>query len=1140
MQCKQKVAFTGKAAVFMVLFLSTDAVLANPVLDNVAAGNATVVQSGNNTDIHQTSDNAIINWQSFNIGANEKTTFHQPNANSITLNRIDPQSGASQIFGQLSANGKIILVNQAGIFFGPGSRVDVGGIIASTTGITNQNFLAGKFIFDQTANSTSSVINQGTIKTADYGLVALLGASVENSGFISAQLGSIALASGSKFTLSFTNDGLINFSVDQAAQTTTPIATGVKNTGSLMANGGTVLLTAKGAQNVLDNAINTQGLIEAQSVAERHGEIILAANDGNVTVSGTLNAAGTRGGKIIVSGKQIHLSSSANVNANGDIGGGEILIGGNMQGIGPLPHAWDVSVDAGALLQANAITQGNGGKIVVWSDHATQFYGNISARGGATGGNGGFAETSGKYLTIRNVHIDLSAPHGLTGTWLLDPENVTIQDNSGTNVNEPAGAASTYTPTGDDAIIDVANLEAALVLSNVVITTGAIGGQSGDITVSDPITWASTNSLTLSAYRNININAAITGSQGALILQADNTNLGSGVININADISTAALTANVATTFTGTRVITTTGNQTYSGDVTLDDVTFTGNDIQFAGDIIGGGTSTLTVNESGNNSYLNGTYSGLDDSTSINLAGPGTFIFNAINPTYSSPLNITGGIVKLVSNTIFSTPANAIFVGSGILELVGVSLNLGGNSLVISNGSGEGILASGTSSISNGAVVLGSGSGINVANNGTLTISALLTGARFPGNSLVKKGNGTLVLTNNTSTYNGSITVNAGTLEATAANALGSGTNITLNAGGLLKINNTTLSGKALVLQGGTLMGAGAAAISGTINLTADSTISTAANSDVFTVSSTVNGGYALLLAGAGTLEFAGALGAITPLVSFITSSFGTTTLDGNVTTLTNQTYNNLLALGGDVVLTSVNGGNLTLNNGITGGNHNLTLIGQAGNTVFTLGGSLSGLNNVVITGNNGGNNTLALNTNDQQIWDVGAGSVSQLTGVNSLLFTYIQNLNSNNAGTLRLANQANTVHVTAAGQGSVTGLTSFSGFTTLIGTSGSDQAVFDMNSANYYIDSAAGFAVVSGVKMWFTNIALPTGGVSKQVIVSGTYTQDSTSLATDVDMANAISIVVPSAVDNNLQNLVQDQDDITHTLATRTMIGCL
>lgn len=179
----------------------TGAAFANPVLDHVAAGNATVQQTTENTTVQQTSQQAIINWHSFNINKDEHTHFQQPTG-GVALNRIDPTQGVSQIYGHLSATGKIILVNQAGIFFGPSAVVNVGGIIASTSNISDSNFLAGNYIFDQPSVS-GSIINEGTIIAANHGLVALVGSAVDNRGYIQANLGNVVLASGKKFTMSF-------------------------------------------------------------------------------------------------------------------------------------------------------------------------------------------------------------------------------------------------------------------------------------------------------------------------------------------------------------------------------------------------------------------------------------------------------------------------------------------------------------------------------------------------------------------------------------------------------------------------------------------------------------------------------------------------------------------------------------------------------------------------------------------------------------------------------------------------------------------------------------------------------------------------------------------------------------------------
>src|SRR5579871_6670763 len=139
---------TNRFIASLVMALCAGIVDANPVLNNVASGNVSVSQSSNTVTVNQASQQAILNWHSFNINSGEHTHFQQPSG-GVALNRIDPTQGASQIYGMLTATGKIILVNQAGIYFGPGSVVNVGGIIASTSDISNQNFLNGKYIFDQ-------------------------------------------------------------------------------------------------------------------------------------------------------------------------------------------------------------------------------------------------------------------------------------------------------------------------------------------------------------------------------------------------------------------------------------------------------------------------------------------------------------------------------------------------------------------------------------------------------------------------------------------------------------------------------------------------------------------------------------------------------------------------------------------------------------------------------------------------------------------------------------------------------------------------------------------------------------------------------------------------------------------------------
>ncbi len=557
-----------KLAVLVCAILCVEAVYANPTDGVVTSGSATITQTTNTTQINQTSDQAIINWNSFNIGANEATHFQQPSSNSLTLNRINPGQGASQIFGQLTANGRIILVNQAGIYFAPGSFVNVGGIIASTAGITDQNFLAGKLIFDQVSAQHGTVINQGTIIAARNGLVALVGANVSNEGFIQANGGRVILASGNKFTLDLAGDGLINFVIDEESsasgvdQNGNTMRDGVSNSGTIIANGGKILLTAKNAQGVVDNVINMSGVAQARSVSQKNGEIILSGDtQGNVVVSGKIIASGKRhgqtGGTVKVLGANIHLTSQALIDVSGQLGGGKILVGGNFQGKGPEQNALTAVIDAGALLNADALLNGNGGQVVVWSDLYTGFHGSITAQGGALGGNGGEAETSGGYLDISGFHINLLAAAGKTGNLLLDPTNLTISTAGTLNVNSNGPPITLY--TGDSAsntsFLNTTALQAALGTASVTVltTTGGAGTGSGLITVADPITWSGTNTLTINAAGALTINSNGLSNMIAATGGGNLTLISTGVITLNGGISLTggAVTAGALTINSG-------------------------------------------------------------------------------------------------------------------------------------------------------------------------------------------------------------------------------------------------------------------------------------------------------------------------------------------------------------------------------------------------------------------------------------------------------------------------------------------------------------------------------------------------------------------------------------------------------------
>ena len=203
----KKGARIAAAAAFLWQGLLPKPAYALPTDGQVTAGSAIINQAGSVMTIQQQTALAAINWQSFGIAAHEAVRFFQPGANSIALNRVIG-SNPSAIFGKLSANGKVFLVNQNGVYFAPGAQVNVGGLVATTLSITDADFMAGRYAFAN-QGSSGSVINQGQIVAENQGLVALLAPEVKNEGIIVAKKGSVILGAGNQATLDFNGDGKV-------------------------------------------------------------------------------------------------------------------------------------------------------------------------------------------------------------------------------------------------------------------------------------------------------------------------------------------------------------------------------------------------------------------------------------------------------------------------------------------------------------------------------------------------------------------------------------------------------------------------------------------------------------------------------------------------------------------------------------------------------------------------------------------------------------------------------------------------------------------------------------------------------------------------------------------------------------------
>ena len=692
-RAKRKAALRVPGVALAALALGAGHGEAQLVGGHVTGGQATInALSPTSTVINQQSQNASFRWQSFSIPAGSAVAFRQPSTSSIALNTVTGGS-ASAIYGSLTANGHVWLINPNGIVVGPSAQVTAAGVLLSTIGTSDQDFMAGNYAFNTPGHSDAAIVNHGHVVATSGGSVVMVAPQVRNDGLVEADLGTVVLAGAKAFTVDFAGDALLKFAITKPVDAV-PVGTKslVTNTGTVAASGGTVLMTAQAAQGVLDNVINTSGIVEATSVKAVDGKIILSASGGGTEVSGTLDASGKgsgeTGGTVKVLGDTVTLSSGTLIDARGDAGGGTVLVGGDFHGKGPDPNAKTTTVAKDVVIDASAVSHGNGGNVAVWSDGATDFAGSILARGGAWSGNGGFVETSGSTLTVTGT-VDTRAPAGHTGMWLLDPVgNVTITSSTGCT---SAGFMCSF------------DITSAVGSSDFALET------TGDIVVASDgaMDYSSGNQLNLLANGNIDVNAGIQNSgSGALNLVAgwDGTTGLSG-----STFNAGALTAGAY------------GNG--GGSVNIGDGT------QFSGIAVGsaGGTTTVaaanltlqasTQNVSFGYAQLGFNGTGGTSSGDIMVEVTGALTLNGGNGTDSE-----GSYAQIGNGGLFSTSNNSgsisIAVGTSVGLYGGAGFGAyaqighgGEQSNVTGSGSSGTINESGSITVTGAAVTLQGGSG---------------------------------------------------------------------------------------------------------------------------------------------------------------------------------------------------------------------------------------------------------------------------------------------------------------------------------------------------------------------------------------------------------------------------------------------
>jgi len=790
---------------------------ANPIDGVVSAGSADIASNGKTLDITQHSDKAIIDWRGFDIAHDETTNFYQPSSSSIIVNRVH-SSQASQIDGRLNANGNVIIINQNGLVFGAGAVVDVHGLVVSTSDLDNTAFMTNAPVrFTQPGNVNAAIVNHGTITAHDAGLVGFVAPHVENHGVITANLGRVHLATGDKATVDFYGDGLMEVEASDSLQNQI-----LNQTGTIIADGGKIALSASAGGEVVTSIINAQGTIRAQSVGVHNGEIVIGAKKNGkskVNIAGSVDASSAtgKGGKITVTADHIALKPTANLNASGLTGGGTIKVGGDRHGQGATPNAKTLTVEQGSYIANNALDLGDGGETVLWSDLVTYFAGGISGTGGANGGDGGFVEVSGKDHLEYQGHVDLSANEGYDfGNLLLDPSDIIISSGGDTGGSFTSG---TYTASAGASVINTATLQSQITAANVTISTAGGTGGNGDITFANSVAFTTTSrTLTLNADRDIvfNASAAWTAGNGGFTMTAARDILFNANVSANGSGSLSAIAQRNVTVGNGVTVRSASSGGTIlraAGGVITNTGVLTNNGI------ISVGTGTLSlisgldtlgeradISLDGVNLLYTGATTGSTGVTGFrdvtigrNFSATGSLTIQAerhltINSGVTLSTTSTGNINLKASNT-------AGINGLGYLS----------NSGTVSAGTGSFTLASGvdgsgnrpdlvlnSSLYSTGATVTGVGvtgfRDITVARNftstGSITISAerdltINTGTALTAGtagSMLLKAAATSIANAGVLTLNGSLTLGTGTLNLQSGlDTLGNRADLVLN-----------------------------------------------------------------------------------------------------------------------------------------------------------------------------------------------------------------------------------------------------------------------------------------------------------------------------------------------------------------------
>ncbi|MFZ2540654.1 MAG: autotransporter-associated beta strand repeat-containing protein, partial [Gallionella sp.] len=824
---------------------------AEPTGGQISAGAGAIAQAGATTTITQNTQNLAINWQSFSIGSNEAVRFNQPNASSIALNRVLGQD-PSAILGNMTSNGQVFVLNPNGVLFGAGAQVNVGGLVATTLSLSDADFIAGNYGFSN-GGTAGSVVNQGALTAAQAGYIALLAPEVRNEGIITATLGTALLAAGDKVTLNLNNGSLLSYTTDQGSLNAL-----AENKQLIQADGGQVYMSAKAAVALSTAVVNNTGIIEARTIGNVNGTIILLGDMqvGQVNVGGTLDASapnGGDGGFIETSAAHVNVASDAKITTEAVQGAtGNWLID---------PPDFTIAASAGditgAVLSANLATT----SVTILSSQGTV---NLLGNGDIFV-NDVVSWNSANSLTlnaVRNINVNSAIANAGTGAInLIAAAAVAVNANLSTagaiSITAPTGlnqAVATTITTGTGLTVDAAAASTSsgviaglggltkngigiLTLSGINTYTGATTINAGGLTLSGAGTAAS-SAFTVNLGGMLTLNNAATNNTNRISNTLALTLNGGELVFNGTNVAATAASETIGALTLASGASTVTLNSGTGGGTTLTAASIArsaGATVLFRGTNLGAGAAAA-----GNTNLIFTTATGLGlvgantgptlkpivpyaiGDTSATGAGIG---FVTYNINLANNLANTFGIRPLAVATEYAT-TQAPGVNLRVTASVSPNATVTLNSLSLAGGFTYTIGSNGvvrTLTITSGAVFSAAGVANTITSGAGRTTDSLAFGAveakifavggltfsvaPATGTAgLTKSGAGVLTfLTANAGSYTGATTINAGTLTEGVSNALSSGA-VTVN-GGIFNIGGVSDTVGAVTLTNGSITG---------------------------------------------------------------------------------------------------------------------------------------------------------------------------------------------------------------------------------------------------------------------------------------------------------------------------------------------